>query len=239
MSAKSNITESRPQRHSLPDSPSDFYPVMTPPFGVSYRVIDLSTIDHFTDSLGESAPHTPYTIGRFNEIRTQLYSQPLFESEAGRRCVHMGIDLGAPAGAEVFSFDRGELYAQGPLSSNGDYGHTIVIEYTWRGETPLPCGEAPLLRGERYWALYGHLSADSTQHLEVGQAIERGQLIGWLGDQHENGGWPPHLHFQLSRVAPRANGHRSHDMPGAVTIGARSEALSVYPDPRGVLGELY
>ena len=38
-------------------------------------------------------------------------------------------------------------------------------------------------------------------------------------DTHENGGWPPHLHFQLSNEQPT-----THDMPGAVTPAERKNA---------------
>jgi hypothetical protein len=55
-----------------------------------------------------------------------------------------------------------------------------------------------------------------------------------VGDRHENGGWNPHLHFQLSRVAPDVP-----DMPGAVCAADRDDALRRYPDPRLVLGALY
>ncbi|GIT41297.1 MAG: hypothetical protein Ct9H300mP10_03070 [Methanobacteriota archaeon] len=55
-----------------------------------------------------------------------------------------------------------------------------------------------------------------------------------MGDKHENGGWEPHLHFQLSLVEPE-----THDLPGVVAPEDREQALLDYPDPRLVLGPLY
>ena len=43
-----------------------------------------------------------------------------------------------------------------------------------------------------------------------------------------------HLHFQLGMHPPK-----THDMPGAVAMANREEALSEYVDPRYVVGELY
>ena len=55
-----------------------------------------------------------------------------------------------------------------------------------------------------------------------------------MGAHDENGGWEPHLHFQLSYQEPE-----THDMPGVVAPSDRDEALQIYPDPRLVLGALY
>ena len=58
--------------------------------------------------------------------------------------------------------------------------------------------------------------------------------IGWFGDKSENGGWEPHVHFQLSLERPE-----SCDMPGVVNPEDRDSALMKYPDPRLVLGQIY
>ena len=46
----------------------------------------------------------------------------------------------------------------------------------------------------------------------VGQVVERGERIGAFGAEHENGGWAPHVHFQVSLIPPA-----THDMPGVVS----------------------
>ena len=88
--------------------------------------------------------------------------------------------------------------------------------------------------GEPLYALFGHLSAASTAQWTPGQHFARGTVLGWLGNASENCGWPPHVHFQLSRVRPE-----THDMPGVVDPAMRDTMLQRYPDPRMVLGPLY
>jgi len=162
-------------------------------------------------------PDTPWTIGRYDEVRPGLYTQPLF---GGARTVHMGVDLGAPAGAAVHAFDRGTIVHAGYNPAPGDYGHVLVARHR--------------LDGRPVYALYGHLSAASVPRWAPGHSFGRGEVLGWLGDRAENGGWTPHLHFQLSWDRPD-----THDMPGAVHHDERAEALERYPDPRRVLGPIY
>ena len=56
----------------------------------------------------------------------------------------------------------------------------------------------------------------------------------FFGGEAENGGWPPHVHFQLSLERPA-----THDMPGVVSADDHQKALETFPDPRWVLGDLY
>jgi len=132
----------------------------------------------------------------------------------------MGIDIGTPAHTAVHAFWDGTIYACGYNEADGDYGHVIVTQHEFGGVS--------------LWALYGHLSAASILGKAEGQSIQRGEILGAIGDTHENGGWPPHLHFQLSYQRPH-----THDMPGVVTPAERLSALDIYPDPRLVLGPLY
>ena len=88
--------------------------------------------------------------------------------------------------------------------------------------------------GTKLWALYGHLSSKSLETFDIGDVVEKGDLIGWFGNKNENGGWEPHVHFQLSFEEPL-----NCDLPGVVKPDERELALKKYPDPRLVLGALY
>lgn len=156
-------------------------------------------------------------IGRYNEERAKMYETPLFE---GKRNIHMGIDIWAKAGESVYSFYEGEVAYKQDNDQPGDYGPTIIIRYHLDGNT--------------IYALYGHLSRPSLQTVSIGDPITRGQKIAELGESDVNGGWAPHLHFQLSVEDPG-----EADMPGVVAPDDREEALEIYPDPRIVLGDLY
>jgi hypothetical protein len=64
--------------------------------------------------------------------------------------------------------------------------------------------------------------------------VKAGQLIAWLGDEQENGGWVPHLHLQLTWLAPIGN-----SVKGIFTIEQRKEALRSHPDPQLLIGFYY
>lgn len=187
---------------------SRFHPVVILPPG--YEVLDLSGPTLPT-------PSTPWAIGRYDERRPAMYTHDLF----GRsRCLHVGIDLGGPVGVAVHAFDDGIILHRGFNPEPGDYGHVIVTEHR--------------LEGRPLFALHGHLSAASVARWSVGATFSRGVVLGWLGDAAENGGWTPHLHFQLSWQRPE-----THDMPGVVDPAERETARAIYPDPRMVLGPIY
>ena len=132
----------------------------------------------------------------------------------------VGVDIGGAVNTPVHAFCDGVVHCCGYNSAKGDYGNVIVTEQT--------------LAGRRVWALYGHLSAQSIVGRAAGQAVKGGEVLGWLGAPHENGGWPPHVHLQLSLVEPA-----THDLPGVVSAKSHAQALRDFPDPRMVLGPLY
>lgn len=179
--------------------------VLMPPWSV---VLDLSRpLSEVPD------PGTLWTIGRYGEDRG-IYTQALF---AGRRTVHLGLDLGGPVGTAVHAPVAGVVRYGGHNAQDGDYGHVLVVEHRWAGGV--------------LWALYGHLSAASLAQSPVGREVRRGAVLGWLGDAAENGGWPPHVHLQLSTEDPG-----THDMPGAVAASEFSAARVGFPDPAAVFG---
>ena len=125
----------------------------------------------------------PYGLGLYGEHRS-VYATPQFADRASeeRRTVHLGIDVFAPAGTPVHAplagVVRSVVYNADPL----DYGHTLVLEHD---------GPAP------FFTLYGHMGGSLPQLVAVGDRVTPGQVIAHFGDWHENGGWAPHLHFQV------------------------------------------
>ena len=168
-----------------------------------------------------------YQIGRYDEVRPGMYTTPLF---GGERDLHVGIDIGAPAGTDVHSFADGVIHSFGINDEAGSYGPTIVVEHqlSWPPTSNNEHAVRPV------WALYGHLSTESLDDLEVGQSVQKGSLLATMGTKAENGGWEPHVHFQLSLIEPK-----EPDLPGVVHRCEREQALQDYPDPRLVLGRLY
>ncbi|CAN5508164.1 hypothetical protein BH09PLA1_BH09PLA1_20170 [soil metagenome] len=186
-----------------------------------HRVMDLPAkcdIYDFTRA-GEAfrTPASNFAIGKYDEKRVGVYTTDLF---GGVRDIHVGIDIGAPAGTDCRAFYDGVVLLQGYNPAAGDYGYTIISQH--------------LLDGVPLFALWGHLSKSSIELRRDGDEFRAGDVIAHLGDRHENGGWNPHLHFQLSYERPTRP-----DMPGVVSAADRSRALEIYPDPRLVLGPLY
>lgn len=190
----------------------DFAAVMNYPEPHEMRVFDF-TKGYNPDYIRS----VEWGIGRYNEQREGMYTASQF---AGIRNIHMGIDIWSKAGRPVFSFYDGKIIYKGNNAQSGDYGPTLVACYE--------IGEHQL------YALYGHLSEMTLNNIVVDESIQKGQQIATLGTDDVNGGWAPHLHFQLSLEDPG-----QADMPGVVSEENHQQALETYPDPRLVLGPLY
>lgn len=199
---------------SLPDfSSCDFAKVMSYPEDPDHRYV----FDFSNGYNPEYIRQKEWGIGKYNEKRTNMYVAPQYNNE---RNIHIGIDIWAKAGEPVSSFYDGVVAYKRDNNQEGNYGPTIILRYEF-GDTKL-------------FALYGHLSRASLQMVSLGEIVKKGQRIGELGEEHINGGWIPHLHFQLSIEDPG-----EADMPGVVSAEDREQALQIYPDPRIVLGDLY
>lgn len=190
-----------------------FHPIVRlPPEPGAVEVFD------FTRGYDPGRERATYGVGRYDERRPGMYGQALFT--AGARDVHMGVDLGAPAGTEVFAYDDGAIFLFGDNAAPGDYGPTLVTRHE--------------LDGRPLYVLLGHLSRRSLEGKRAGDRFVRGAALGWIGGEDENGGWNPHVHVQLAWAPPERA-----DLPGVVSEADRERARLLYPDPRRILGPLY
>ena len=105
------------------------------------------------------------------------------ESPLNERNIHLGIDIWIEAGTNVCAALDGEVHSYANNTNFGDYGPTIILQHC-------------VTEGV-FYTLYGHLSKESIQSIEIGQKVERGEVIAQLGRTEENGEYPPHLHFQV------------------------------------------
>ncbi len=157
-----------------------------------------------------------YGIGRYDEDRVGMYETALFTGGPEPRTIHMGIDIGAASGTPIFAPVKGVIFGVEHRADDGDYGGTVILK--------SDCSTPEL------YMLFGHLSMATVRRLSVGEPVEQGALLGWLGEKHENGGWNSHLHWQLSWLKPRAT-----DLPGAVSQSTRRLAQTIFPDPTPLL----
>ena len=75
-------------------------------------------------------------VGRYDEVRRNMYTTEMFENAtkdidgyAGIRDVHIGLDIGGPAGTPVHAPAEGVIQSFGYNPEAGDYGHVIVTEH--------------------------------------------------------------------------------------------------------------
>ena len=175
-------------------------------------------------------------IGRYDEARP-LYTSPAFRANpraksdaettvrptAEHRTVHLGMDLFAAPGTLVRAPLDGVVNAFANNSAHLDYGPVVILEHS----TAHSDGNR-----DTFFALYGHLSIDSLSNLQIGQRIPKGQAFARIGSSAENGGWPPHLHFQvISDLLDLGT-----DFPGVAFASERQVWTSLSPDPNLLFG---
>lgn len=100
---------------------------------------------------------------------------------------HRGTDFAAPNGTPIYAIAAGVISAAGPVNS---YGNCVQVSHGTASD------------GKRYDSLYAHMSSIAVSQ---GQRVEKGQIIGYVGNTGNvfgaNGGY--HLHLEL-----RVNGSR-------------------------------
>lgn len=129
------------------------------------------------------------------------------------RTIHLGIDFWLEAGTPVHAMFDGIIVTAVNDVGDKEYGGLIIIKH--------------LIDDLAFFTLYGHLSIASIESREVGQKIQKGDCIGYLGHYPENGNWPTHTHFQimLSQL------DYVDDFPGVAYPEEINVWSSICPDP--------
>ena len=163
-----------------------------------------------------------FGVGRYDEARL-LYTSPLFGASRNpcdeRRTVHLGIDLFVEPGTPLCAPLDGVVHTVANNTAPLDYGPLVIL----RHETS---------DGEGLFTLYGHLTKDTLGALKVGQRVARGEKFARIGAASENGGWTPHVHFQIILDLLELGA----DFPGVACASQRSLWTSLSPDPNVLLG---
>lgn len=150
--------------------------------------------------------------GGYLEHRVVYESHENFATGAADfRNIHLGMDFWTTAGTPVFAPLHGLVHSFQVNPGSGNYGPTIILHH------PL----------EKLYSLYGHLATEDLRTLKVGDEVAAGQLLCHLGEPEENGGWPPHLHFQLIRDMQGMCG----DYPGVCSKRDFAFYANNCPDP--------
>tara|TARA_R110002124_G_scaffold120895_6_gene278951 strand:+ start:10449 stop:13463 length:3015 start_codon:yes stop_codon:yes gene_type:complete len=117
-----------------------------------------------------------------------FYTTNAFKAEGNNgpeyRTVHLGTDFWVEANTPVHAPFNGRVVILHHNNFDKDYGPTLVLEHNFDGDI--------------FYTLYGHLTLSSLSLLSLGQEVKKGDQIAFIGEDHENGNWVPHLHFQIT-----------------------------------------
>ncbi len=213
--------------------PDELGPLVSPDWGAGARVIDLSVSSLLLGDLNAAADAAAFSraiadataeqgatmaVGRYDEPRL-VYTSDAFQVAGNdgpeARTIHIGLDLFLPPGTPVFAPLGGVVHSFRDNAAPKDYGPTVILKHTVDG------GEIA------FYTLYGHLDRDSLGWLRPGQPVPLGSVVGRVGDVDVNGGWAPHLHFQIVTDLLEYQG----DFPGVARPVQRSAWKSLSPDP--------
>ncbi|MBY8996966.1 MAG: aminotransferase class III-fold pyridoxal phosphate-dependent enzyme [Candidatus Thorarchaeota archaeon] len=194
---------------------------------VSVGSVDVTSPHHLADHQAFGALVTEKLkdagvnigIGRYNEARL-IYSGDQYLAHGDEsRTVHLAIDLFVESGTPLLTVHNGIVHSFKDNALPYDNGPTIVIEHP---TTP---------DGPPFYILYSHMTRDSLDGLFIGKPVKKGEQIGKVGVYPDNGGWPPHLHFQLIVDMMGEKG----DLYGVAPQSKHDAWLSICPDPNLIL----
>ncbi len=160
-----------------------------------------------------------YAIGLYGEDR-EVYRGDQFRTPASPewRSQHLGVDIFIAADTPLYAPLAGRVLSMVDNDAPYDYGPTVILEHQ--------AGDGPL-----FWTLYGHLSRATLTTIAAGQTVQAGDLIGYIGDHHVNGGWSPHLHFQIMTDRLDMTG----EFPGVGQPSLWPVWSRIVPDPNLIL----
>ncbi len=161
-----------------------------------------------------------FAIGLYGEER-DVYGGDQFSTPGSpeRRSQHLGLDIFVPDGTPLYAPISGRVLSVVDNAVANDYGPTVILEHE--------AGAG----GPHFWTLYGHLSRETLNCVSPGMTIEAGQKIGFIGEPSVNGGWAPHLHFQIITDRLEEDGN----FPGAGQPSLWSVWSRISPDPNLIL----
>lgn len=154
--------------------------------------------------------------GGYGEVRP-FYTTEAYRQEGNNgfeyRNTHLGVDFWLEEETKIATPFDAEVIAVHDNGQNKDYGPTIILKHTFDNHP--------------FYILYGHLSTESLHKVKVGENISKGTVIGTIGAPHANGGWTPHLHFQIMLDLLE----NTADFPGTCVFNQSNTWQSICPNP--------
>ncbi|HZK08995.1 MAG TPA: aminotransferase class III-fold pyridoxal phosphate-dependent enzyme [Bacteroidales bacterium] len=162
-------------------------------------------------------------MGGYGEVRP-FYTTDAYQTRGNEgmqwRTVHLGLDIWTPAETPVCAPYHAIVHSFADNKDYRDYGATIILEHKTGDDL-------------KFYTLYGHLSKSSLTDISEGMTIRKGEQFAAIGNHNDNGGWPPHLHFQVMLDMLGKRG----DFPGVAYAHEKEIWLSLCPDPQLLIAE--
>ena len=134
-------------------------------------------VDELVKNKEELLSHTPAIQPVSNKDLSRIASgfgsriDPVYKTVK----FHYGLDFAAPQGTPIYATADGTVTTAG--STGNGYGNHVVINH-----------------GYGYETLFGHMVRVKVSN---GQAIKRGEVIGWVGSTGKSTG--PHCHYEVHK----------------------------------------
>lgn len=199
---------------------SDYTPIDLSISNNDLSKIDMDNADAFENYVGNilQKNNAKVAFGGYNEDRNLYKSSLIFnDKEKEERNIHIGMDFWIKAGTPILAALDGRVHSFDFNAGKGNYGPTIILEHS--------------LENHLFYTLYGHLSMESIAEIEIGTLFKKAQPIATLGDSSVNGGYSPHLHFQIIKNIENYFG----DYPGVCSKKTLDFYLENCPDPNLLL----
>jgi murein DD-endopeptidase MepM/ murein hydrolase activator NlpD len=168
-----------------------------------------------------STPNLLLPLKNTGEILSDFRQRNFYDNQYWG--IHLGVDVKARAGTEVYSAGRGVVaYSKlhlGEFSENGE-----VKKRNWGGIVII--AHKNLQRKQIFYSLYGHLGK---RYVKEGDPVEAGELIGEVGKSmtESNGLWKDeHLHF-----AVYTGPYETQVLPGYYNEEEKNTSLEDWHDP--------
>jgi murein DD-endopeptidase MepM/ murein hydrolase activator NlpD len=150
---------------------------------VKAQNVSYNEIDKLVNNKELLLSHTPAIQPVSNKDLNRLASgfgrriDPIYKTVK----MHAGLDFAAPQGTPIYATADGTVTTAG--NTNNGYGNHVVINH-----------------GYGYETLYGHMVRVKAR---PGQAVKRGEVIGWVGSTGKSTG--PHCHYEVHKNGQKIN----------------------------------
>lgn len=173
----------------------------------------IVTQEYALDKIKEKY-NNQHTFGGYLEDRSQLWSG----FEQSTKMIHLGVDINnlTPGMKVVAPCDMTVV-------------HVYIDTFKFNG-----WGSRIIFKMDTDYLLFGHLS--NSYLPDVGSTVKTNQLIGYVGDINNNGGWFVHLHVQII-TETMFNKYKSNlnELDGYLLDGETDRGSEYSRDPTNLL----